>query len=359
MTESGAAVRVRGLVKSFGGTRRGAADIPVLRSVDLDVPSGSLVAVLGPSGCGKTTLLRIVAGFERAEAGTVEVAGVTVAGPGTHLPTERRRVGVVPQEQALFPHLSVAGNIGYGLTAAGRRDGARVAEMLDLAGLTGLGDRMPHELSGGQQQRVALARALAPAPSVVLLDEPFGGLDAALRLAIRSQVRTMLTATGATALMVTHDQEEALSVADRVAVMRQGRVVQEGTPAEVYGRPVDLGVATFVGEANVVAGTVRDGFVETVLGLLPIAGGGPAGGGPAGPVRVVVRPEQVHVRPAEGGAVVVTDRLFFGHDAMLHLRLGDGTTVQARVTRRATMAPGERADVSCEGPVSCFPIPAT
>ncbi len=346
----GAAVRVRGLVKSFGGGRRGTPDTPVLRSVDLDVPSGSLIAVLGPSGCGKTTLLRVVAGFERADAGTVEVGGTTVEGPGTHLPPERRRVGVMPQEQALFPHLSVAANIGYGLTGADRRNGVRVDEMLALAGLTGLGARMPHELSGGQQQRVALARALAPAPSVVLLDEPFGGLDAALRLAIRSQVRSMLTATGATALLVTHDQEEALSVADRVAVMRDGRVVQEGTPAEVYGRPVDLGVATFVGEANVLPGTVRDGFADTVLGRLPVAGGGGAG-----PVQVVVRPEQLHVRPVESGTVVVVDRLFFGHDAMLHLRLGDGTPVQARVTRRGTMAPGERAEVSCEGPVSCFP----
>jgi len=349
---TGSAVRVQGLVKSFGPPRRGAPATPVLRSVDLDVPSGSLIAVLGPSGCGKTTLLRLVAGFERADAGTVEVGDRLVEGPGVHVAPERRRVGVVPQEQALFPHLSVAANIGYGLPAAQRRAGRRVAELLELAELGGLGERMPHELSGGQQQRVAVARALAPAPSVVLLDEPFGGLDAALRIAIRHHVRAMLAATGATALLVTHDQEEALSVADRVAVMRAGEVVQEGTPAEVYGRPVDLGVATFVGEANLLPGRASDGFVDTAIGRLPVA---IARERCDGEVTAVVRPEQVHVRPVENGTAIIEDRLFFGHDAMLRVRLGDGTALQARVTRRATMSPGERVEVSGEGPVVCFP----
>jgi len=348
------AVRVEGLRKSFRRSRRDGGDVEVLRGVDLEVDGGALVAVLGPSGCGKTTLLRLVAGFERADAGRVEVGGAIVEAPGVHVAPERRRVGVVPQEQALFPHLSVAANVGYGLRAAGRADERRVAQMLELAGLTGLGGRMPHEISGGQQQRVALARALAPAPSVVLLDEPFGGLDAALRLSIRSQVREMLRASGATAVLVTHDQEEALSVADRVAVMRDGEVVQVGSPAEVYAAPADLGVATFVGEANLVPGTARDGVVDTVLGRIPVAD--PGGTSYAGVVTVVVRPEQVRVAPSARGTATVEDRLYFGHDAMLRVRLRDGTAVLARVARGGGAEPGARVRLSCDGPVVCFPV---
>ncbi|HVE99596.1 MAG TPA: ABC transporter ATP-binding protein [Mycobacteriales bacterium] len=352
MTAEGVpAVRVRGLLKAFVGARRRTAATQVLHGVDLDVAPGSLLAVLGPSGCGKTTLLRVIAGFERADGGVVEIAGRVVSGPGTHLPPEQRRVGVVPQEQALFPHLSVAGNVGYGLPTAERRGGSRVAQMLELAGLAELGDRMPHELSGGQQQRVALARALAPGPSVVLLDEPFGGLDAALRMTIRGHVRAMLHASGATAILVTHDQEEALSIADRVAVMRDGAVIQEGAPVDVYSRPVDLGVATFVGDANLLAGTVRDRSVTTALGSLTARAGSPQGA-----VTVVVRPEQVRVRAAADGAAEVIGRLYFGHDAILTLRLPDGTTVDARVARSATLEPGERADVSCAERVVCFPL---
>ena len=329
------AVRTKGIRKSFDRTE-------VLRGVDLDVPAGSLVAVLGPSGCGKTTLLRIVAGFERPDAGVVEVDDR----PVTDLPPERRRVAVVPQEQALFPHLTVAGNVGYGLPRA-RRHGPRVAELLDLAGLSGFANRMPHELSGGQQQRVAIARALAPSPSVVLLDEPFGGLDAALRAAMRAEVRAILRASGATAVLVTHDQEEALSVADTVAVMRDGVVVQAGTPAEVYAAPADLGVATFVGEANVLPGTVRAGMVETALGRLPLVAGVADGA-----VDVVVRPEQVAI--GEGVGATVVDRLYFGHDALVRLRLADGTAVLARTGVFPDCAPGEVVGLTATGPVTAF-----
>ncbi|MET0711925.1 MAG: ABC transporter ATP-binding protein, partial [Jiangellaceae bacterium] len=196
---------VRGLEKSFGSVR-------VLDELDLVVPAGRLAAVLGPSGCGKTTLLRVIAGFESADRGTVVLHGAQVAGPGVHVPPERRRVGVVPQEGALFPHLTVAGNVGFGLTRAERRAG-RIGELLDLVGLGGFGHRMPYELSGGQQQRIALARALAPEPALVLLDEPFNALDTGLRAAIREDVRSALRAAGATAVLVTHDQEEALSMA--------------------------------------------------------------------------------------------------------------------------------------------------
>ena len=204
------------------------------------MPSGSLAAVLGPSGCGKTTLLRIIAGFLRADAGTVTVGGRTLSGPGVHLPPERRRIGIVPQEGALFPHLSVARNISFGLTGLDRARSRRTEEMLGLVGLAGYGDRMPHELSGGQQQRIALARALAPEPQLVLLDEPFNALDSALRAGVRADVRAALRATGATAVLVTHDQQDAFT-ADLVAVVRDGRVAQCDTPQELYRHPADLG----------------------------------------------------------------------------------------------------------------------
>jgi len=237
---------VRGVRKSYGPVR-------ALDGLDLDVPAGALTAVLGPSGCGKTTLLRCVAGFERVDAGEILVGTRLVAGPRLHAAPERRRVAVVPQEGALFPHLSVAGNVAYGLSRAQRRAG-RVEEVLALVGLAGYGDRMPHELSGGQQQRVAVARALAPRPPLVLLDEPFSALDASLRAEVRHDVREALRADGATAVLVTHDQGEAMSEADQVAVMRAGRIVQAGSPGEIYGDPADAWVADFVGAAVLLSG---------------------------------------------------------------------------------------------------------
>ena len=340
------ALRVRGLHKSFSA--------PVLSGLDLDVPTGALVTLLGPSGCGKTTLLRVVAGFERADAGTVEVAAGLVEGPGRHVPPERRRVAVVPQEGALFPHLSVADNVAFGLPR-GERRGDRVPEVLELVGLAGLGRRMPHELSGGQRQRVALARALAPRPSLVLLDEPFSALDAGLRAHVRAQVRDTLRAAETSAVLVTHDQQEALSVADVVAVVRDGRVVQAAAPWDLYARPVDLAVATFVGEAVVLPGTASDGRVECALGALPTAGG------PHGPVHVLLRPEQVEVEGQGSGgaaptaAATVVDRVFFGHDALLRLRLDDGTDVTARTPGDVLPPPGSRVHLAYRGPVVVFP----
>jgi len=337
------AVECAGLTKRFG-------DVMALDGVDLVVGSGDLVAVLGPSGCGKSTLLRVIAGFERPDAGTVAVGGRIVSGSGAFVAPERRRVGIVPQEQALFPHLSVAANVGYGLPRDDRR-APRVGEMLDLAGLAGLGDRMPHELSGGQQQRVALARALAPAPSVVLLDEPFANLDAALRVTLRAEVRDILRASGATAILVTHDQEEALSLAGTVAVLRRGRVVQAGPPDEVYRRPADLWVAEFVGDANVVDGRAAGpGKVTCALGVLACASGPDEG-----PVRVVVRPEQV--RLGVGMGAVVADRQYFGHDALVRVVLSDGTPVVARASSAEPSQPGAEVSVSCEGEVLAFPVP--
>jgi iron(III) transport system ATP-binding protein len=233
-------VVLRGVRKAFGSTA-------VLTGVDLDATPGSFLAILGPSGEGKTTLLRLIAGFEAPDAGTIEIDGEPVVGGGRSLPPERRRVGVVPQEGALFPHLTVAQNVGFGLR---RRQGRaeRVAECLSLVGLEGFENRRPHQLSGGQQQRVAVARALAPRPSVVLLDEPFSALDAGLRAKVRHDVRQALRIAGTTSLLVTHDQEEAFSMADAVAVLRGGRIAQTDDPVTVYTNPSDLAVATFVGQ---------------------------------------------------------------------------------------------------------------
>ncbi len=340
-------VEVTGARKSFG-------PVTALDGADLWVEAGTLTAVLGPSGCGKTTLLRAVAGFERLDAGSVSVGGRVVARPGVHVPPERRRVGIVPQEQALFPHLSVAANVGFGLPRGPER-APRVDAMLELAGLAGLGQRMPHELSGGQQQRVALARALAPAPSVVLLDEPFANLDAALRVTLRTEVRRILRASGATAMFVTHDQEEALSTADTVAVMRAGRVVQAGIPDEIYRNPADLWVAGFVGDANVVDGElVGDGKVSCVLGVLECRAPADPDGVAGSRVRVVVRPEQLRLTPSPVAGAILHDRQYFGHDALARVTLPDGTDLVARGT--AAELPPDRTHVSvgCEGSVIAF-----
>ncbi|HEY8473362.1 MAG TPA: ABC transporter ATP-binding protein [Natronosporangium sp.] len=341
-----ASLTVHGVVKSYGS-------VTALSGVDLTVPAGVLAAVLGPSGCGKTTLLRCVAGFERLDAGEVTVGDRRVAGPGLHTPPERRRVAIVPQEGALFPHLSVAGNVAYGLGRAARRSG-RVDEVLALVGLAGYGERMPHQLSGGQQQRVAVARALAPRPPLVLLDEPFSALDAGLRAELRRDVREALRADGATAVLVTHDQGEALSMADQVAVMRDGRIVQAGPPAQVYGQPADAWVADFVGEAALLPGTVHNGVVATPLGELATTGGAP------GAATVLVRPEQVEVLPEPTGAAVaavITRKDFFGHDALLALQLDGGGEVSARVFDAAAhqLAAGQRVGLRVRGPVLTFP----
>src|SRR5580692_10367184 len=256
---------VTGLHKAFG-------DHPVLTGLDLEVPAGSLTAILGPSGSGKTTLLRVLAGFERGDAGTVTIGGSVVDGPDAHLAPERRQIGYVPQEGALFPHLTVAANVGFGLPSRQRR-GPRTAELLAMVGLTGMGRRYPHQLSGGQQQRVALARALAIRPEVVLLDEPFASLDAHMRASVRADVQQICRAAGTTAILVTHDQDEALSMADRVAVLRDGRIVQYAAPQDLYMLPADPALARFIGDANLLEGSVPEAAsaaVDTILGRLDL-----------------------------------------------------------------------------------------
>lgn len=327
---------LRGLVKRYGA-------VTALGGADLAVPGGTLTAVLGPSGCGKTTLLRCVAGFERLDAGEISVDGRVVAGPGTHTPPERRHVVTVPQEGALFPHLSVRDNVAYGLTREERRSG-RAEEVLDLVGLAGYGDRMPHHLSGGQQQRVAVARALAPRPSVILLDEPFSALDAGLRADLRRDVRAALRADKATGILVTHDQNEALSVADQVAVMRDGRVLQSGPPVELYREPADPWVAAFVGEAVFLPATGLD--LLTPLG--PVAADRIPDG--TGELTVMVRPEQIVLTEGPGVPATVTGHDFHGHDATVALLLADGTRVTARVPGHAVpVAAGSAVSVRVEG----------
>jgi len=323
---------------------------PVLDGVDLEVPAGALVAVLGGSGCGKTTLLRAIAGFHPVDGGTIRLAGRLVAGDGVDVPPERRRVGLVPQEGALFGHLDVARNVGFGLDRAARR-GGRVEEMLELVGLGGFGRRLPGELSGGQQQRVALARALAPAPALVLLDEPFTALDAGLRAEVREQVRAALRAAGTAAVLVTHDQQEALGAADLVAVLRDGRVVQSAAPRELYGEPADLGVGAFVGEAVVLAASVRGGRAETALGPVAVPPGVPDGDG-----NVLLRPEQLRLAPPNGSPVraTVTDVVFHGHDTTVLLDV-DGLAVRCRTAGPVAAAVGARVDVAVTGTARFFP----
>lgn len=336
-------LQVSGVVKAYGTAAT------ILNGLDLTVQGGHLAAVLGPSGCGKTTLLRVIAGFLRADGGTVTVAGRTLAGPGVHLPPERRRVGIVPQEGALFPHLTVARNIAFGLTSTERAARAkRVDEMLNLVGLGAHGDRMPHELSGGQQQRVALARALAPEPHLVLLDEPFSALDSGLRAAVRADVRSVLRASGAAAVLVTHDQQEALSTADVVAVVRDGRVAQCAVPEELYQRPADPWVAAFVGDAVFVPGTADKGTATTPLGRIPLA---------AAPEDlregiVLLRPEQLQLTSPNAANVAgtVTGVCFYGHDAIVSVAVdGLDRPIEIRTPGGVPARPGERVGVRVSG----------
>src|SRR3954451_8931861 len=286
------AIEAEGLVRDFGGR-------VAVSGVDLRLERGGFLAVLGPSGSGKTTLLRMIAGFERPDAGAVRISGRTVSGPRAWVEPEARRIGMVFQQGALFPHLTVGGNVAFG---AARPE--RVAECLELVGLSDRAADFPHELSGGERQRVALARALAADPEVVLLDEPFSALDAGLRERLREEVAAILRAAGTSTLLVTHDQSEALSLADTVAVLRDGRLEQVGTREEVYERPQSQWVAAFLGDADVVPGTARDGYAEGEVCRFAVATE------LAGPVELVIRPESVAIghRPArdhDAKAVVV------------------------------------------------------
>ena len=330
------------------------ADVRAVDGVTLDVAEGQICALLGPSGCGKTTMLRLLAGFERPDSGCLIVGDEIVAGGKTFVAPERRRVGMVFQDYALFPHMTVFRNVSYALGRRTQGTDERVQEVLELVGLGALGARHPHELSGGQQQRVALARALAGSPKLVLLDEPFSGLDAGLRARVRQEVRSILIAAGVTALFVTHDQEEALSLADTVAVMRDGRIEQVGTPEEVYGRPASRWVAEFLGEADVLPGRVEGGWVECELARVP------AEGVETPEAEVLIRPESVALSlgPGPGGRTqvegVVVEREFFGHDQLVHIELPSGRRLRSRSLSYPVWHPGDKVRVQLDGPVNVF-----
>lgn len=338
-TRSSGRLAVQGARKSFAGE-------PVLKGVDLVVEAGSTVALLGPSGCGKTTLLRAVAGLEHLDEGTITLGDRVLTGPGVQLAPERRRIGMVFQDWALFPHLNVAGNVGYGLDKESRRSG-RVAQTLDLVGLAGFEERMPHTLSGGQQQRVAIARAIAPRPDAILLDEPFSNLDAALRAKVRSDTYQLLRQIGMTTLFVTHDQEEAFVLGDEVAVMADGLIRQQADPADIYTRPADPWVAAFVGDANLL-NVVATGTVATSpVGDLALSSS------VDGYCQVLLRPEQLRLSPGSDGEVTAVE--YYGHDTTYRVALGDAEVV-VRAISRPRARTGDRVDVTYEGPpVMVFP----
>lgn len=342
-------LRLSGVTKSFGGT-------PVLHGIDLDIASTSLTAILGPSGCGKTTMLRIIAGFLDPDQGSISFDDRVVFDASHSVAPQHRRVGYVPQEGALFPHLDVAANIGFGLPRARRRERHAVDQLLELVGLpASMRSRKPHELSGGQQQRIALARALAPAPSIVLLDEPFASLDAGLREDTGRAVARALNETKATAILVTHDQSEALSLADQVAVMRAGRLIQVASPHDVYAAPLDAGVAKFVG-----AGTFLDvlvgaaGQAHSPLGpMRVITADGTTK--PAGHAQVVIRPEQISLRTdCSGVTATVTEVSYYGHDAAVRLVMGGDRVITARITGQRTPEPGEVVGICVAGDVTAL-----
>jgi iron(III) transport system ATP-binding protein len=347
-------LKITGLRKAFGKQ-------VVIDGIDLEVEQGEFVALLGPSGSGKTTMLRLIAGFEDADAGEIRLAHRIIVHDGISVPPERRKIGMVFQDYALFPHLSVRDNVAFGLPRSKTRQD-RVEAVLERVGLGPWIDQMPHFLSGGQQQRVALARALAPNPAIVMLDEPFSNLDPALRMQVRADVRRILQEAGVTAILVTHDQEEALSMADRIAVLFNGQIAQFATPEEIYDRPVTREVAAFVGDAQFLPGAGYGNTVESELGSLALST--PA----EGAVDMLVRPEMVSLTPltdeACGAPATVASRRFFGRDQEVDVVLdGDGTQVSeltgtrvvARVPTLHHFTEGDRVAVTVDRPVLAFP----
>jgi len=317
-------------------------ELPAIDHITLELEKGEILALLGPSGCGKTTTLRLIAGFEAPDNGVVEIDGRVMADEYLCVPPEQRGVGVVFQEYTLFPHLTVADNILFGLrklSAQGRAQ--RLRDMLEMVGLTAFSQRYPHELSGGQQQRVALARALAPRPAVLLLDEPFSHLDADLRSQMLPEVYAILRELGTTAVFVTHDHQEAFMVADRVGVLNYGRLEQLGRPEEIYYLPATRFVARFVGQANFVPGRIVGSTIETVLGLLPNCTGLPQGT----PVDVMIRPDELDVQVDPAGNATVVSRRFRGADTRVTVQLASGLMLHSHQASALVLQPRERVRV--------------
>ena len=326
-------------------------DTEVLSGISLELESKQLLAVLGASGAGKSTLMRLIAGFDSVGGGSIVLDGEILSDSSKTVAPERRSIGIVPQDSALFPHLNVSQNIGFGLSGLSKEAKAeRVGELLRLIRMEEFASRMPQELSGGQVQRVALARALAPRPKLVLLDEPFSALDAELRGQLREEVRQVLRAEGATAVLVTHDQEEALSLADRVAVLREGKIIQVGSPSEIYNSPADVGIATFLGESVLVDGKVSGGKILTDLGSLSALNNVIEGATGV----VAIRSENFYLQPNPTGDSEVVGRVFFGHDALVEVQ-----TPKLRIRARSNgpFAPevGMRVTVWVRGAVNFYP----
>jgi iron(III) transport system ATP-binding protein len=337
-------------VLSIQAISKAIAGNQILKNLSLDVQEHEFVAILGSSGSGKTTLLRLISGFDSPDSGEIQIGGQQVFAKGVNVSAEERRVGYVPQDAALFPHLSVAKNIEFGLNKlpAAQRS-ARVAELLKLVDLIGYEDRMPDQLSGGQRHRVALARALAPKPQLILLDEPFSSLDAELRVRLREDVRNVITKTGTTAILVTHDQEEALSIASRVAILRDGEFAQIGNPSEIYQAPADVEMATFLGDSVIINGVIKDDKVVTDLGLLtPL---NKVANGATG--RVAIRPENFYLQPNPKGEGEVVGRQYFGHDALVEVKLPK-LVIQARANGPFAPEIGMKVTVWVRGQVNFY-----
>ncbi len=337
-------IRIQNISKSYGQAQ-------AVKNISLTIDESTFTVLLGRSGCGKTTTLRLVAGLEKPDCGSIWIGADQVSGDNIWVPATQRQVGLVFQDYALFPHLSVAQNVAFGLnnlSSANRKP--RLADMLDLVGLTGMEDRFPHQLSGGQQQRVALARALAPTPDVILLDEPFSNLDASLRQTMREEVRDILREAKATTIFVTHDQEEALRLADKLVVMEDGQVVQHGAPEDVYQHPTDLRVARFLGEVNIITGEAHSDEVLTDIGYLSLISKHITG-----PVDVVLRPEVIHMTPNPDSPHIIDSIRYFGFHHLVRLRLSSGTMLQVRTWSHDQFSIGQAVEVTVDTPVVAFP----
>ncbi len=346
MRPSGPVIDCEGVSKSYG-------DAVAVVDATLRVDAGEIVSVLGASGCGKTTLLRLIAGFEQVDSGTIAIAGERVSTPTFSMPPERRRVGMVFQDYALFPHLTVAANIGFGVDGLPRVERrARVEETLELVGLSDLGHRYPNELSGGQQQRVAVGRTLAPRPVAVLLDEPFSNLDVGMRSGVSGLVEEILRGRGVATVIVTHDREEAFSMADRVAVMNEGHIEQVDAPGAVFRSPATPFVARITGTADFLRGQIVDGRAVTEIGRLQWTGPGDNGAGSAvSPVEgdiidVLVRPDDFLVLPNPGGTSKVLAREYRGAAVILVVELASGATVRCRQGPYSDLPVGTAVDLA-------------
>ena len=372
-------LRLEGVTKQYSNHHP-----PALNNVSFSLRQGDLLGLLGASGCGKTTLLRLIAGFEQAQAGTILLDGQQVAGQGRWVPPEKRDVGMVFQDYALFPHLTVAKNVAFGMTHHGRKGGRKFTpqqvhdltqEAIARVGLQGLDHRYPHELSGGQQQRVALARALAPHPTLILLDEPLSNLDVQVRLRLRQEIREVLKATGISAIFVTHDQEEALSISDWVAVMRNGQIEQLDTPETLYYEPTSRFVAEFVTQANFLPAQWNGAGWETEVGSfytgnydplhreLVTTGSASAIASPtmtSVKADLMIRQEDLHLEPDETAPTIVRDRQFLGREHSYSLLTPSGRELHARTTSRQMLSIGDRVKLSvAESALRIFPREAS